>query len=401
MAEPLPSVVVEGEGARLVREKGVLMVYSKWVRPLRRGLRAGDLVAVEDEYGELLGCGLYDNVGPVALRLVELWGCSFSSVGEVLAARLGEALEARRRAGLVGAEAGYRLVHSDGDMLPGLIVDVYADLAVVQSSSAAWDRHLAGLAEKVAEVTGARRVYEKSTQRTRRDIGLPPRERMLLGSGEPRAVIREGEARFVVDARMGQKTGFFLDQRLNRLDFGSMAWGRVLDLFAYTGGFGIHALLEGSAEHAVFVEEDEDAARLLWENLRLNGLEEKARIVVANAWQYLGRAMQRRLRFDSIAVDPPAFIPHPGAYERGRKGYQRLYSHSARVAARREALLLLSSCSAHLPRSDFAQVVAEAMAQARRSYTPIGGVRGMPPDHPARPAAPHLEYLKAMLLLLH
>ena len=395
--EPLPSIVVGGEGARLVKSRGVLMVYRKWVVEKPPGLEPGSLVVVEDEDGDLLGCGLYDTVGPVALRLLDLWGCSGGSVEELLRLRLEQAYEARRRAGLAGPGMGYRLVHSDGDMLPGLIVDVYNDLAVYQSSSIVWDIHGGLVARLVAEVAGVEAVYEKSTQRTRRDIGLEPREGLRLGS-KTSTTVEEGPARFIVDPRRGQKTGLFLDQRLNRLDFGRLAEGRVLDLFAYTGGFGIHALLNGARE-AYFVEEDEKAVELLKENLKLNRVEGRARILVENAWRFLTRARQRGWRYDSAAVDPPAFIPHQGAYERGRRAYHRLYASAARLVEP-GGLLFLSSCSTHLTRDDFTGLVAEAMASARRRYTPLGSVRGMPPDHPARPGAPHLEYLKALMLRL-
>ncbi len=396
--EPLPSVVVAGEGARLVKNRGVLMVYRKWLVDAPPGLEPGQLVVVEDEDGSLLGCGLYDTVGPVALRLLDLWGCSGGSVEELLRLRLEEALAARRRVGLASPGSAYRLVHSDGDMLPGLIVDVYNDLAVYQSSSIVWDVHGSLVARLVAEVTGVEAVYEKSTQRTRRDIGLEPREGLRLGS-KARTVVEEAGARFIVDPRRGQKTGLFLDQRLNRIDFGRLAEGRVLDLFAYTGGFGIHALLNGASE-AVFVEEDEEAVELLRENLKLNRVEDRARVVVDNVWRFLSRATQRGRRYDSVAVDPPAFIPHPAARERGLRGYRRLYSQAARLVEE-GGLLFLSSCSTHLSRDEFTSLVAEALAQAARRHTPLGSVRGNPPDHPARPGAPHLEYLKAVFLLVH
>ena len=401
VAEPLPSVVLYGEGARLVREKGVLMVYSKWVRPLAEKPETGQLVTVEDEEGSLLGCALYDRVGPVALRIIELWGCSYSTPGEALRDRLERAYAARRRAGLAKDPApGYRVVHSDGDYLPGLIVDYYNGLVVYQSSSAVWDRLRDTLVEALVEVLGAEKVYEKSTQRTRREIGLEPVEAMRHGRGEPVAVVEEEGARFLVDPRRGQKTGLFLDQRLNRTRFGRAAEGRVLDLFAYTGGFGIHALVNGDAEEAVFVEEDEKAVELLRENLRLNRVEDRARVVVENAWSFIRRSLQRRRRYNAVAVDPPAFIPHPGAKERGMRAYQRLYRDSLRLAAG-NAVVVLSSCSTHLSRDEFRDIVARAAAEARRSYTPLGGVEGMPPDHPVRPSAPHLEYLKAQHLITH
>ncbi|ALL02024.1 hypothetical protein Pyrde_1981 [Pyrodictium delaneyi] len=397
VGEPLPSVRVAGEGAAAVKKEGALMVYRKWV-DAPRGLPPGSLVVIEDRRGELLGCGLYDTVGPVALRLVELGSCSFSSAEEAVYALIEAAYKVRQRIGYAGdPEAGYRLVHSDGDMMPGLIVDVYADLAVYQSSSIVWDVHGETVARALAEITGVRHVYEKSLQRTRRDIGLPPREGLRIGN-KTRTIIREGEARFIVDARIGQKTGFFLDQRLNRLDFGRLAEGTVLDLFSYTGGFGIQALLNG-AERAVFVEEDEKAVKLLRSNLELNRVADRAEIVQSNVWSFLASATNKGESYNAISVDPPAFIPHPGAYRKGVQAYTRLYALSARIGSN-DSLLALSSCSTHLNREDFMRVVARALAWSGRSYRPLGSVRGMPPDHPVRPSSPHLEYLKSIFIVL-
>ncbi|ABM80443.1 universally conserved protein [Hyperthermus butylicus DSM 5456] len=375
--------------------RGVLMVYRKWVEA-PHGLEPGELVVVESPRGETVGCALYDTVGPVALRVIELGGCSYSSPREAVRTLISRAFEARRRLGLAGPEAGYRLVHSDGDYLPGLIVDVYSDVAVVQSSSIVWDIHMDAVVEAVVEVTGVNTVYEKSVQRTRKDIGLKPREGLRYGT-KTRTVIREGDARFYVDVRLGQKTGFFLDQRLNRIDFGRLAHGTVLDLFSYTGGFGIHALVAG-AERAVFVEEDEKAIELLKLNLELNKVADAAEIIADNVWAVLKKL--KDTRFTSIAVDPPAFIPDPKDWEKGVKAYRRLYTASINLVER-GGVVLLSSCSTHLSRSDFASIVAESFARAGRSYTPVGGIRGMPPDHPVRPSAPHLDYLKALMAFVY
>ncbi len=391
---PLGTVRVRGEGARLVEKKGALMIYRKWVEA--RGVDHGELVVVENERGETIGCGFYDEVGPVALRLVETLDCSFASPEEVLYTLLERSYDARRRAGLVGAEKGYRLVHSDGDYLPGLIVDVYSELAVTQLSSAVWDKYRDLVTRLVVEVTGARHVYEKSVQRTRLDIGLKPFEKLLYGD-KTTTIIREGDSVFFVDARHGQKTGFFLDQRMNRLDFGRLARGRVLDLFSYTGGFGIHALVAG-AERAVFVEEDENAIRILRKNLEINRVADRAQIVNENVWGFLGR--KHGELYDAVAVDPPAFIPHPGAYVQGSRAYRKLYSRALRLASS-SGLVFLSSCSAHLPRQDFASIVAEAFQLAGKHYLPLGDIRGMPPDHPVRPAAPHLSYLKALFAIAY
>jgi 23S rRNA (cytosine1962-C5)-methyltransferase len=386
-------VLVEGTGARLVAE-GASLVYRKWVRA-PRGLEPASLVVVESPRGEILGCALYDTVGPVALRMIWHGSCPFSTPSEAVSELIRRAYEYRK---LLGFEAsngsGFRLVHSDGDMLPGLIIDVYDDTAVVQSSSIVWDRLMEDVVNSLVEHAGVKHVYEKSTQRTRKDIGLEPRERVLYGNpGRP--VINEGSAKFIVDVRRGQKTGFFLDQRENRIMLERLVseGDVVLDLFSYTGGFGIHALLAG-AKRVVFVDEDADALRLLRENLRLNGLpEERVEIIEANVWSVLKRYNARGEKFDVVVVDPPAFIQSLEHKDKGIQAYERLYSSAARLA---ERILFLSSCSAFLSRGEFRTIVGKALARANRVYRFIGSVRGMPPDHPSRLHAEHLEYLKAI-----
>ncbi len=390
----LEAVAVHGVGARLVRE-GAGIVYRKWVEA-PRGLEPGSLVAVESADGELLGCAFYDTVGPVALRMIWYYSCPFSTPQDAIQHLLERALILREKLGFrIGERMGFRLVHSDGDFMPGLIIDVYDDLAVIQSSSIVWDVHIETIVKGLVKL-GVRHVYEKSTQRTRRDIGLEPRQRLLYGS-ETRKVILEGSARFVVDAKRGQKTGFFLDQRLNRLEVERYSpSARVLDLFSYTGGFGIHAALAG-ARRIVFVDEDEEALQLLRENLRLNNIDTNiVEIHMLNVWEYLRRA-SRREEFDVVIVDPPAFIQSPEHKDRGIRGYERLYTASMKLA---HSIIFLSSCSTFLSREEFLSIVARAASLNERPYRLLGDVRGVPPDHPYRRHAEHLNYLKAVYVQL-
>ncbi len=395
MVKPLPVVRVYGEGIKAV-EVGSLMVYRKWVKP-PHGVEPGSLVVVESSGGDVLGCGFYDTLGPVALRLVEIGDCRFSSVEEVVTDRLEKAFRLRKRVGLAGPGRGYRLVHSDGDLLPGLIVDVYDELVVFQSSSIVWDVHREMLVKGLVEVLGSNiTVYEKSVQRTRLDIGLKPFEKLWRkGSSWPRAVIEEGDAKFIVDPRLGQKTGFFLDQRNNRIEVEHLVEpdSKVLDLFSYTGGFGIHALLAGAGE-AVFVEEDDKAVKILHENLRINRVQDKARVLRENVWNFL--RTHRGEKFDFIVVDPPAFIPSRDAYRQGYEAYYHLYRHAASMIE--NGILFLSSCSTFLTRQDFANLLSRALS--RRSYRLLGDIRGMPLDHPGRPSDPHLSYLKSAFIEL-
>lgn len=248
----------------------------------------------------------------------------------------------------------------------------------------------------IAELTGVRHVYEKSTQRSRTDIGLEPRARWLLG-GKPRTVIREGDALFVVDVVRGQKTGFFLDQRPNRLELARIVSGgeRVLDAFSYTGGFGIQAALAG-ASRIVFLEEDPVALELLRENLRLNRVSDYE-IIPGSFWETITRVQGG---FDVLVADPPAFIQSdsPEARRKGRRAYLRAYTRLA-AKARPGSIAVLSSCSYFLERREFTKLVSKSMTSAGRGYRMMGSVRGLPPDHPLR-GEEYLEYLKTAFLFI-
>ena len=385
-------VEVSGEGLRRLR-RGTAVVYRKWVRA-PGGLGAGDLVEAASPSGEPVACALWEPVGPVALRVLSHGPCEWRDPLEAVEARLEAAMEARRLYRLTGTGA-YRLVNSDGDLLSGLIVDVYGDVAVVQSSSAAVDRLLQGVAAALAGIAGVDHVYNKSTQRSRRDIGLPPSRGWLRGRRE-RVVIEEGPARFLVDVVMGQKTGFFLDQRPNRLELHRLALegSRVLDVFAYTGGFGVHAYLAGARE-VVFLEEDPAALEVLRENLKLNGVE-RYRIVAGSLWEHMDAP--ERGSFNLVTVDPPAFVQEEGQLERGIKAYTAVYRWAS-TRARPGSILYLSSCSYFLTRQLFVGVVNYALTREGWDYSILGSIRGAGPDHTFR-GEEYLDYLKGAFVYL-
>ena len=386
-------VTVSGVGLRKATA-GSAIVYRKWVRA-PGGLRAGELVEVYSPEGELVACALWEPEGPVALRIVDHGACEYRDPVDYLDHRIMAARRLRERISRLhpGMEDSYRLVNSDGDLLSGLIVDVFAgEVAVVQSSSIAIDAHIEAVAESIARHAGVEAVYEKSTQRSRRDIGLGPRQRWLLGR-KPRVVVEEGAARFIVDVVRGQKTGFYLDQRPNRLELARLVSGgeRVLDVFSYTGGFGIHAALAGARE-VWFLEEDPVAAEILRENLRLNGVR-GYRIIRDSIWRAQGVPEDY---FDIIVVDPPAFIQSgdPRAVEKGRQAYYHAYKW-ALERARDEYLAYLSSCSYFLDRDSFLDIVARVHRGV--DYRILGSLRGAGPDHVLR-GEEYLDYLKGAFI---
>jgi 23S rRNA (cytosine1962-C5)-methyltransferase len=384
-------VEVRGEGLKKLR-RGTGIVYRKWVKPLGNP-GPGDVVEVVTERGdEVLACALWDPIGPVALRVMTIGGCPFKDVESLIEHKVEEALRVRERMGLRDT-GSYRLINSDGDLFSGLIADVYnEEVVVLQSSSAAIDANLEVIARTISKEVGARNVYEKSTQRSRKDIGLEPRERWIVGRKE-RVLIDEQGVRFIVDVVRGQKTGFYLDQRMNRLELRRYvrSGDEVLDIFSYTGGFGLHAAFSG-AKKVVFIEEDPDAVKLIKENAKLNNFE-SYEIINESVWSALEKVSRE---FDIIVVDPPAFIQSGDdeSIRRGKKAYKRVYTSALRLA-REGSIAFLSSCSYFLSKEDFISITSSSALDAGFScYRLLGGLRGASPDHVLR-GEEYLEYLKA------
>ena len=382
-------ITVIGEGERHL-ERGTGIIYRKWVRATH-DVSNGDIVNIQTPSGTR-ACGIYEAVGPVALRIIYHHECPDTNPEQVFEMKLEASLRRRELSGLRKTRS-YRLVNSDGDLLSGLIIDVFDEkVAIIQSSSSAIDVHvekIARILNKIIEVEG---VFEKSTQRSRKDIGLEPRKRWFLKKIR-QVNIEEGDAKFIVNVEMGQKTGFYLDQRMNRLELYRYIGHeeRVLDVFSYTGAFGVHAWLAG-ASHITFIEEDPIAIALLRKNLELNNVK-SYRIINASIWDVI-RENQSLAGFDIVIVDPPAFIQKSDkrSIRRGLSAYYSSYKWSANQI-QRQGILYLSSCSYFLTRERFLNVVNDVLIDSNLDYSILGSIRGAAPDHVLR-RAEYLDYLK-------
>ncbi len=384
----MPAVYLK-EGARRLVESGLLTIYSKWVDYTVGAVRGGfaDIYLGE----ECVGSGFYEDIGAVGVRILS--GECGADPRDLIHEALDRALRLRR---LLAPWDSYRLVNAEGDRLPGLIIDVYSDVVVVQTSSLGFDRHLDLVADWIEDRLEPRLVYLKNDQRSRREAGLPVERRVLRGGGPTEARILEGRAKFWVDVERGQKTGFFLDQRINRLKLGELVWSgaRILDLYSYTGGFAVHALLAG-AEEAVLVEESPLAVKMAERNLVVNGVRDQATIHAGRVEDFLRKIGEN---YDIVVADPPALIPgreHKGA---GMKAYRRLYEAVAR-RVKPGGLLLASSCSYFLRPEEFLQLIGEAVRSAGREAT-ILWMHGASPDHVSRPQDDFLRYLKVIIMRL-
>ncbi len=341
------------------------VIYQKHVRG--KG-EIGRLYTIRIDNLEI--CAMWDETGPVRLRVFGRGPCP-KSVEELFYKLISDAYRIREKAKVTEWQA-YRLINGDGDSFPGLIVDVYKDIAVLQSSSLAIDKHIMTIARIVKEVTGVDTVAEKSVQRVRAKVGLKPREGLLIGKKKETIVDEEG-VKFKVSIE-GQKTGLYLDQRENRVFMEMFAEGNFLDAFSYTGGFGLHALKAG-ARKVTFVDEDPWALKVLRENLRLNGIEEdKVEVVRSDAWKFMERALRKGISFSSGSVDPPALMDD---YPNGFSLYVKAYSLAFKIT---EGVLALSSCSRSMDRETFLRALSIALSPSYR----ILEIRGSAADHSIR-----------------
>ncbi len=361
-------------------------IYDRALAPPPRGIAAGELVTIADDEGPV-ATAFADPGSPIRARVLDDPGAVIDA-GWVRARAESAAARRARDPLLVGC-TGRRLVHGEADACPGLVVDAYADTAVIVFDGAAaaafWRGHtaavLAGLERGGAAIAHA---WIRGV-RGRRAGGEAEAFR-----GDPPAeiVIAEDEARFAVDVRAGQKTGFFLDQRENRRAIRRHAAGcAVLNVFSYTGGFSLHALL-GGASRVTSVDSAAPAMRGLERNLALSELDGAAHEgAVADAFEFLERAAAQRRRWDLVIVDPPSFAPSERARPAALAAYRKLAA-AALAVVEPGGRFALASCSSHVTELDLLDAVAGITPLRARSIT------GAASDHPVLPAFPEGRYLK-------
>lgn len=355
----------------------------------------GDWVRVLDHEGRFLGAGHYQ-VGSIAVRILSFSDCEADR--SWWERRIGRAFRLRQTLGLVrpGENDTFRLVHGEGDQLPGLVVDVYGETAVMQAHSVGMHQERQLIAETVLDVVpGLRHIYYKSESTLPYKAPIDPQDGYLIGGpadGEHLAL--ENGLRFQVDWLRGQKTGFFIDQRDNRSLLEHYATGRsVLNMFCYTGGFSVYAL-RGGAERVHSVDSSAKAIELTNRNVALNFPGDTRHEAYAeDAFKFL---QNNREEYDLIILDPPAFAKHRDAVRNALKGYQRLNAKAIRQI-RSGGLLFTFSCSQAVSREQFRLAVFSAAAETGREVRILHQLT-QPADHPVNIYHPEGEYLKGLVL---
>ncbi len=313
------------------------------------------------------------------------------NIEAILEERLKKARKMREK---IGYKKTFRWVFSEADRLSGLIVDKYEWVAVVQISNPFFDRIRNIIAEKIVDVCkDVKVVYERNDYRSRILEGLEKRKGVILGEADnlkDLPIIEHCGMKFYVDFINGQKTGFFLDQRENREFFSRLAFGKVLDMFCYTGSFGICAK---KAEELYFVDKDKQAISLLEKNLEINDIKDKAHIFAEDAFKFIKRCDDR---FDCIVLDPPAYLHEGVPKYKAMKSYYLINYYSFKLL-KEGGVLLSCSCSQGVRREEFKELVFKA---ARRAGKKIKLIKyaGAAYDHSVVPFHPELDYLKALFI---
>ena len=369
-------------------------VFSGAIHQADSDLEEGDIVRVVTSTGEFIAVGHYQQ-GSIAVRVL-----SFSDVAiddAYWESRLRSALGMRQAIGLADSPTNntYRLVHGEGDHLPGLIIDVYGKTAVMQAHSIGMHLCRKQIAVQLVKVMGERlqHVYYKS------ETTLPymELENGFLYGGSNDNVALENGLKFYVDWLRGQKTGFFVDQRENRLLLQQYARGRrVLNMFCYTGGFSFYAM-RGGAELVHSVDSSAKAIELTNRNVELNFPgDQRHEAFCEDAFKYMDNVPADNVPYDLVVLDPPAFAKHRGALHNALKGYTRLNQKAMQIIAP-GGILFTFSCSQVVTKDNFRNAVFTAAALARRKVRILHQLH-QPADHPINIYHPEGEYLKGFVL---
>jgi 23S rRNA (cytosine1962-C5)-methyltransferase len=350
----------------------------------------GDVVEVIDSQGHSFGLAYINRTSKITLRYLTR---SVEAIdGQWWYDRLAEAIDRRAALPRIDVTDALRLVNAEADGLPGLIVDQYADVLAVQILALGLEPWRDVLIEALLDLVRPASIWERSDVSVRELEGLEQRSGLLAGDELPDLVeIFEGDARLLVDVRSGQKTGMFLDQRRNRMAAAAYAEGAdVLNCFAYSGAFGVHAGLAG-ARHVTNADISAAACELAERNMAHNGLDDRHEAVEANCFDLLRELSDSPRRFDMVILDPPAFTKSRGTVDGALRGYKEINLRAMRLL-RPGGILVSCSCSQHIDDEMFRAMLRDAAFDARKDVR-IFEQRGQGPDHPVLLRAPETQYL--------
>src|SRR6202140_4515857 len=390
-----PSVKLSARGVARLQGRHPWVYRSDVAEP--NGVPAGSLVRVFDQRGKFLGTALYSSSSQIAIRMISHG--SVADLPALVAERIRAAIAYRKK--LVSNTDAYRIVFSEADFLPGLIVDRYNDVLCLQILTQAMDAVPVreAVLQTLKEELQPAGIVERVDARIRELEQLPPLpSRLLWGEKSSTVFTMSDGVRFHYDGLEGQKTGAFLDQRENYAAAARYAHGEALDAFCYQGGFALHLALQNQSKcsSVVGVDSSRPALEMAEKNAALNGRE--LEWIEANAFDLLREYSAANRRYDTIILDPPAFAKNKRDLEKALGGYKELNLRAMKML-RPGGFLVTCSCSYHVEAADFFEVVADAARDAHKSFRVIEN-RGAAKDHPMLLNVPETSYLKCLILCL-
>ncbi len=380
-----PSAVISPRGVERLRA-GHLWVYRSDVRSAQA--EPGAVVRLTDERGNFQGRAFYSDKSQICIRLLTREDVPVNR--DFFAERLCQA--AAYRDVVVDHSEAYRLVYSEGDLLPSLIVDRYGDYLVLQTLSQGTERIKPLLAELLGEIFAPKGILERNDPKVRLLEGLPQQVRILAGEIPEEICVKENGVRFAYDLPKGQKTGSFLDQRENHAAARRYASGDVLDCFSYHGGFAL--TIAGKCSSVQGVEMAPAAIESARRNQAINAIS-NVQFREGNAFDVLKEYDEADRRFQMVILDPPAFAKNRDSIPAARRGYKEINLRALRLL-KPGGYLLTCSCSYHVTEPLFLQIVAEAANDAKR-MTAVVDRRTQAQDHPILLTMPETHYLKCLI----
>jgi len=347
-------------------------------------------VRVTDQRGKPIGVALWSPRSEISLRQLDP-NADTTIDAEWWHSALARAID--RRSPLAHDTTACRLVHGEGDLIPSLIVDRYDRWLVVQLMSAGLERFRDEIVRALIELVHPDGILARNDVPLRRKEGLDTNVELLHGSVPEEVEVNEHGVRYLAAPWRGQKTGAFLDQRENRVLAGRVARGRALDCFSYHGSFALH--LARRADHVIALDASAHALTRAEENFRRNQLP-NGEFVEANAFEYLKARERERARFETIVLDPPAFAKTRAALPGALRGYKEINLRAMRILSP-GGMLFTASCSYHLTKSLFLEMLEQAAADSGRRLV-LRELRGQPLDHPEVLTIPETGYIKGALL---
>ncbi|WP_273333266.1 class I SAM-dependent rRNA methyltransferase [Dictyoglomus turgidum] len=383
------------ERARVILKKGVHTkvvrgnpwIYDNEILKIEGDFLPGDVVDIYDVSKSFIGRGFINPNSKIRIRILTRKEEEIDK--EFFRERILKAWEYRKK--VVDTDS-CRVVFAEADFLPGLIVDKFSDILVIQTLTLGIDRFKEVIVEVLDEIFQPKGIYERNDVSVRELEGLPQVKGFLKGNFDTKVEIVENGIKVIVDLENGQKTGYFLDQRENRASLRGLVDGaEVLDVFCYTGGFSLHALKYGASK-VVAVDSSGIALEIAKENAKLNGFMDRIEFIEENAFDLLRRFHKEGRSFDVVILDPPAFAKSSKNIDGALRGYKEINLRAMKIV-RDGGFLITCSCSQHITRDLFEKVIESASFDANRLLRLVE-FRYQAKDHPILLSHPESLYLK-------